>query len=221
MGVVRDENGKPLSASIKWEDLETGKVVGELSSDPTAGDYFITLPLHKNYGYHAEKVGYFPVSSHLDLRNQDTATHVIGENIVLVSVKSMQQKEVAVNLNNIFFDKDQANLKPESYPELQRLINILKQAPGTKVEIAAHTDNTGTHLHNLDLSKRRAESVITYLATHGGDISTLIPNGYAETKPVATNETDEGRSLNRRVEFKFLKDAAAAIPAKTTGTSAE
>ncbi len=220
MGFVTDENGKPLSASIQWEDLETGKVVGELSSDPTAGDYFITLPLHKNYGYHASKVGYFPVSNHVDLRDQDTATHRT-ENIVLVSIKSMQKSQVAVNLNNIFFDRDQANLRTESYPELQRLMDILKQAPGTRIEIAAYTDNTGTHQHNLDLSRRRAEAVVAYLISKGCDTTTLVPMGYSDARPIATNDTEEGRALNRRVEFKFLRDAADALPAKDAITPTE
>ncbi len=220
MGTVTDENGKPLSASIQWEDLETGKPVGELSSDPIAGDYFITLPLHKNYGYHAEKVGYFPVSNHLDLRGQDTAVHV-SQHIVLVSVKSMQQNDVAVSLNNIFFDRDAAKLRPESFPELFRLMDILKQAPGTRIEVAAYTDNTGSYSHNLELSKQRAESVVAFLVAKGCDTTTLVPMGYSDAKPIASNETEEGRAMNRRVEFKFLKDAADIMPAKTTGTSSE
>ena len=214
MGVVTDENGTPLSASIKWENLENGNVVGELSSDPKAGDYFITLPLHKNYGYHAEKPGYFPVSKHVDLRNQDSAVH-LTENIVLVSIKSMQQNQVAVNLNNIFFDLDKAVLQAESYPELDRLIGILKENPSIRIEIAAYTDNRGVHSHNLDLSKRRSEAVVSYLVAKGCNPAMLIPNGYAEAKPVASNETAEGRAQNRRVEFKFLKDAASVLPTKT------
>ncbi len=220
MGHVTDENGKPLSASIQWEDLETGKVVGELSSDQNEGDYFITLPLHKNYGYHAEKVGYFPVSKHVDLRDQDTADH-LSENIVLVSVRSMQQNEVSVNLNNIFFDRDQVDLRSESVPELLRLTDILKQAPGTRVEIAAYTDNTGSHQHNMELSRHRAETVVSYLLAKGCDTATLIPMGYSEAKPIASNDTEEGRALNRRVEFKFLKDAADVMPAKDTTKPAE
>ncbi len=220
MGIVTDENGKPLSASIQWENLETGNSVGELSSDPKEGDYFITLPLHKNYGYHAEKVGYFPVSKHVDLRDQDTAVHLV-ENIVLVSVKSMQQNNVAVNLNNIFFDRDQATLKPESFPELTRLMDILKQAPGTRIEIAAYTDNTGSHTHNLDLSKRRAEAVVSYLVSKGCNTATLIPMGYSDAKPIASNETEEGRAMNRRVEFKFLKDAADLLPSKPASSLGE
>jgi outer membrane protein OmpA-like peptidoglycan-associated protein len=220
MGTVTDENGKPLSASIQWEDLETGKVVGELSSDAKAGDYFITLPLNKNYGFHAEKPGYFPVAEHLDLRGQDSAIHPV-EHIVLVSIKSLQKNAVAINLNNIFFDLDEARLRAESYPELLRLIEIMKQAPDTRVEIAAHTDSTGTHQHNLDLSRRRAEAVVAYLISQGCNPNMLSPVGYAEARPIATNETDEGRARNRRVEFKFLRDAAEVLATKTSGMQGE
>ncbi len=212
-GVVQDETGKPLHASIEWEDLETGKVVGELSSDPKAGDYFIVLPLHHNYGYHAERAGYFPVSRHLDLRHDDTAMN-ITENIRLVSVRSMQQNQVAVNLNNIFFDVDQATLKPESVPELNRLIGILKATPGIIVEISAYTDSTGSVQHNLALSKERAQSVVNYLIAHGTDAARLIARGYGEAQPVASNATEAGRALNRRVEFRFprVSEADSEVP---------
>ena len=84
-GIVHDENGAPLTASIKWDDLETAKNAREASSDPTTGGYFITLPLNKNYGYYAEKAGYYPVSSNVDLRGMTTSLNRT-ENIVLVSI---------------------------------------------------------------------------------------------------------------------------------------
>ncbi|HET9137401.1 MAG TPA: OmpA family protein, partial [Candidatus Kapabacteria bacterium] len=203
-GVVTDENGKPLSASIKWEDLESGKNVGELSSDPAHGDYVVTLPLNKNYGYFADKPGYYPVSKSVDLRGKTEAmTHT--ENIVLVSIQSMREKEIAVRLNNIFFDFDKATLKPESYPELNRLVDILKKNPDVKTEVGGHTDNKGTHQYNLDLSKKRTQAVVDYLVSQGCNAATLTAKGYAETVPIAPNDTDEGRAQNRRVEIKFVK----------------
>jgi len=202
-GVVTDESGAPLNVSLKWEDLETGKNVGELSSDPKGGNYFITLPLNKNYGYYAEKAGYYPASNSVDLRGKTEAlTHT--ENIVLVSIKSMREKAVAVRLNNIFFDFDKATLKTESYPELNRLADILKKNPDVKAEIGGHTDNKGTHQYNMDLSKKRTQAVVDYLVAQGCNAQTLSAKGYAETVPVATNDTEEGRAQNRRVEFKFV-----------------
>ena len=203
-GIVSDENGTPLSASIKWEDLETGKNVGELSSDPKSGNYFITLPLNKNYGYYAEKPGYYPISKNVDLRGKTEATK-LTENITLVSIKSMREKETAIRLNNIFFDFDKATLKPESYPELNRLAEILKKNPDVKAEVGGHTDNKGTHQYNLDLSKKRTQSVVEYLVSQGCNGATLSSKGYADSVPVASNDTDDGRAQNRRVEVKFIK----------------
>ncbi len=203
-GVVTDENGVPLDASIKWDNLETGKNIGELSSDPKSGNYFITLPLDKNYGYYAEKPGYYPVSKNVDLRGTTAATSRT-ENIVLVSIKAMKEKAVAVRLNNIFFDFDKAALKPESYPELNRLAEVLKKNPDVKVEVGGHTDNKGSHQYNLDLSKKRTQAVVAYLVSQGCQERMLSSKGYAEMVPVASNESEDGRAQNRRVEVKFLK----------------
>ena len=205
-GFVTDDKGNPLSASIKWDDLETGANVGALSSDPTDGSFFITLPLNKNYGYYAEKAGYFPVSRSIDLRGIDTAVHDTV-NIVLLSIKTLQASDTAIRLNNIFFDFDKATLKPESFPELTRLLDILEVTPDVHVEIDAHTDNKGTHAYNVSLSKRRAQSVVDWLIEHGIHANRLLARGFAETRPIATNETDEGRALNRRVEFRFPRDS--------------
>jgi len=210
-GHVTDEEGHPLSAEIKWDDLETAKNVGELSSDPTEGSFFIALPLNHNYGYYAEKPGYFPVSRSIDLRGIDTAVN-ISVNIVLVSIKSLQASDSAIRLNNIFFDFDKATLQPESFPELDRLLKILKETPDVRTEIDAHTDNKGTHAYNVQLSKRRAQSVVDYLIAHGVDTARLSSRGYAETRPVAPNITDEGRALNRRVEFRFPRDSEFEPP---------
>ena len=203
-GTVTDENGTPIQASIKWDDLESGKNVGELSSDPKSGNYFITLPMDKNYGYFAEKEGYYSASSNVDLRGKSESMSRT-ENIKLISIKAMRENDISVRLNNIFFDFDQAILKSESYPELDRLASILKKNPDAKAEIGGHTDNKGTHQYNLNLSKKRTQAVVDYLVSQGCNGSNLTAKGYAETVPIASNDTEEGRAQNRRVEFKFVK----------------
>ncbi len=213
-GTVTDQSGKPLAAIIKWDDLETGKNVGEISSDPVTGHFFIPLPKGRNYGYYAQKDGYFPASMNVDLRKRsdpddsdraDTLSN-LNVKIVLSWIKALQASDSAIRLNNIFFNFDKASLKPESFPELNRLAAILKIAPVVHVEIDAHTDNKGSHQYNLQLSKRRAESVVEYLIGQGIASARLTSHGFAETRPIATNSTDEGRALNRRVEFRFPRD---------------
>lgn len=203
-GTVTDVSGKPLEAEIKWENLETGKNVGALNSNPKDGKYFIVLPLGANYGYYAEKKGYYPVSKSVDLRN-NTASVDRTENITLVTIEEMKEKETAVVINNIFFEYDKAELKPESFPELERVAKMLLKYPDARVEISGHTDNLGSDMYNLELSRKRAEAVVQYLVSAGMNPAMLEARGYGKTKPLATNDTDDGRAQNRRVEFKFVK----------------
>lgn len=202
-GRVADPRGNPLEAAIKWENLGTGENAGELSSDPADGSYFIVLPLGSNYGYYAEREGYYPIAKNLDLKDS-TRAFSLTEDIVLVRIEEIREG-VAVRINNIFFDFDKAELKPESYPELERLTRFLAENPDARIEIAGHTDDRGTDAYNLELSAKRAQAVVDYLASEGIPKERLEPKGYGEEKPVASNETDEGRAQNRRVEFRFVK----------------
>lgn len=109
-------------------------------------------------------------------------------------------------LKNIFFDYDRATLRPESFSELNRVVGILEKQPKLKIEISGHTDNKGAFEYNKKLSKDRAKTVIDYLIEKGIDADRLTFEGYAFEKPISTNDTDEGRQLNRRVEFKVTSN---------------
>lgn len=109
-------------------------------------------------------------------------------------------------LNNIFFDFDKATLREVSIRELKNLKFLLEKYPNIRVEISAHTDNVGSRAYNLQLSQRRAESVVKWLVLNGLDRNRLVPKGYGFDKPAAPNDTPENRQLNRRVEFRFLRD---------------
>ena len=109
-----------------------------------------------------------------------------------------------VVLKNIYFDFDKTTLKPESFIELDKVVKFLNDNPTLQIEISGHTDSKGSDSYNKDLSQGRAESVVSYLTEHGIDGFRMVPKGYGEEKPVATNDTDEGRAENRRVEFTVL-----------------
>ena len=99
-----------------------------------------------------------------------------------------------------------ATLEPESLPTLQLLAEVANACPRSRIEIEGHTDAEGTPERNSNLSERRAQAVVSYLTSAGVDASRLSAVGYGETRPVAPNDTPEGRARNRRIEFTVLPD---------------
>ncbi|MFN5168154.1 MAG: OmpA family protein [Cyclobacteriaceae bacterium] len=112
---------------------------------------------------------------------------------------------LTVRLKNIYFDFNRTTLKPESFTELNKVVEFLNQNGTVEIEIGGHTDFVGTDEYNQKLSQGRTQSVVDYLVTQGIDRSRLTARGYGESQPIDTNETDEGRANNRRVEFTVLK----------------
>ena len=110
-----------------------------------------------------------------------------------------------VQLKNIFFDSDRSELLPRSNVELDKLVQILRENPKMEVEIIGHTDNSGDFNYNMTLSRRRATQVMEYLIRNGIESKRLQANGFGSTQPLASNDIEETRQLNRRVEFRVLK----------------
>ena len=104
---------------------------------------------------------------------------------------------------NIYFHVDKATLQDISFEPLNQLADILTRYPNAKLTIEGHTDNTGSNAHNMKLSNDRAKAVVDYLVSKGIDAGRLTAVGFGEEKPVTTNKTAEGRTLNRRVELKL------------------
>ncbi len=108
-------------------------------------------------------------------------------------------------LNNVFFDFNKATITRESYEALNQLTNFMKAQKTMVIEIAGYTDNIGTDESNLKLSQERADAIRDYLMKHGVHNKKITAKGYGETDPVATNDTPEGRKLNRRTEIHIIK----------------
>ncbi len=203
-GNVYDAKTKqPLSASLIYETLPDGEEAGNGISNPTDGAFKIVLPYDKNYSIRATADHYFAISENLNLDSLIKAGYKeIHKDLYLVPIEVGQ----VVRLNNVFFDFDKWELRPESYIELKRVVKLLKENPSIEIEMSAHTDSRGSDEYNFKLSDNRARSVMEYIISQGIDPNRISSHGYGETKPVATNDTDEGRQLNRRVEFKILKN---------------
>jgi OOP family OmpA-OmpF porin len=112
----------------------------------------------------------------------------------------------SITLKGVGFEYDSATLTAESRPVLDEVAADLKKYPRLKVELQGHTDSRGSDQYNLKLSQRRAEAVREYLIRQGVSPDQLTARGYGETQPKASNDTDEGRAENRRVDMKVLEN---------------
>ena len=118
---------------------------------------------------------------------------------------------LAVRLNNIFFDFDKTTLRPESFPELDKVVTLLKENPSLFIEIGGHTDDKGSDEYNENLSQGRAEAVRAYLTSNWIASNRVTAKGYGESMPEVANDSDENRQINRRVVFTVLKNDQSYI----------
>jgi len=200
-GFIYDEDTKkPLEAQIVLTDNEKNEELAVFSSNAQTGRYLVSLPSGKNYGIAVKKEGYLFHSENFVIP-ENAQYQEIQKDIYLKTKKIGQ----SIVLRNIFFDFDKATIRPESKTELENLIKLMNDNPNIKIEISGHTDNIGSAAYNQKLSESRAKAVVDYLIEHGIERSRLSYMGYGFEKPIASNDTEEGRQLNRRVEFKILE----------------
>jgi len=204
--IVDKTTGQPLGAKIVYERLPDGKGVGIAQSNPETGEYEIRLPAGHLYGLRAEADGKLSESQNLDARDIKADQVVSNKdfNLEPIAVTPIAEN-ITIVLNNVFFDFDKATLKPESFPELNRIVSLMTEKPTMQIEISGHTDTSGPEQYNLGLSERRAKAVMKYFSDKGVPKDHMSVLFFGETKPTESNDTAAGRKKNRRVEFKILK----------------
>lgn len=190
----------PLAANYEIIDVESGKVIFSNTSDKAKGEFFACLPEGKSYMLNVNKEQYLFYSENFECRNTSEKQQVYNINIALN--KPLIGETVV--LKNIFFDINKFDLKTESYAELNKLLLFLGGNEKIKVEISGHTDNSGEVKNNQILSENRAKSVYDYLIQKGISPARLTFKGYGESLPLSSNETEEGRSRNRRTVFRII-----------------
>ncbi len=191
--------GKVLDASTKEgvPDLEnvltdeTGQVLKTSKTNKEGGFRYDNLEKDKNY---------------MVLLKENNAKVTSKSNYIVADVKiTGSTNKVSKSLfENIYFDFDKADLRPEAIKVLDELAAYCLSHPEAQVELRANTDNYGTEKYNIDLSKNRGDAAMDYLVGKNMDRSALVVNAKGEGKPMATNKTEIGRQLNRRVEFYIL-----------------
>lgn len=213
----KTECGKDGVLSMFAFHYNKARDFGEATSQP----YALTTPDQQRYLV-AKKaveggdvyVDVFSVQGNIRINNVDqsrTMTEVevvepkgMGNSMVKVdadAIASALESSGKISLNNLYFDTAKATLKSESGDAITQITKALTAHPQLKIEIDGHTDNSGTTASNATLSQRRAESVRAALIAKGIDASRLTAKGFGQDKPIESNDTEEGRAKNRRVEL--------------------
>ncbi len=201
-GIVQNaNNNSPVGAWVELFDLKENKMISKVRADSVDGGYLMILPGGSEYALYVRKPGFLFQSLHFNYEENAELKPVI-KNIRL----SPAQQNATVVLNNIFFDLNKYDLKPQSITELEEVVVFLNQNPTLKVEIGGHTDNSGTEVYNQQLSEKRANSVAEYLKAHQVEKQRIFIKGYGSQRPIIPNDTEENRQQNRRIEFKILSN---------------
>lgn len=199
-GIVKNSKTKqPICATVSLIDLSQKT---ELMNTTTSnnGSFLICLPTSRKYGLFASAPSYLFHSQHFDFNGIYPATEPYRVEVLLHPI----EKDEVIIMRNILFATDSYELEPESTVELDKIASILEQNPSINIEIGGHTDNQGESTYNQKLSENRAKSVAQYIVGSGIAKGRVKWTGYGESKPVATNETAEGRATNRRTELRIL-----------------
>ncbi|MFZ5970115.1 MAG: OmpA family protein [Bacteroidota bacterium] len=180
------------------------------------GKFLFRVYENENYTLIGESDGYLVKRQPYSMKGKSVPLESLKElvtNITLdtILVLDRLEKNKVFVLNNIYFDLDKYDIKPEAARELDKLVELLNDNPEIKIEMSSHTDSIASREYNLTLSQRRAESTVNYLVKKGIDPLRLVAKGYGEDRPIARNtnpdgtDNPEGRQRNRRTEFKILE----------------
>lgn len=185
-------------AGIKAEMIVHGETVISTSSS-IDGNYEFTLNPKVLYSLRIESPGHIGLFEKLDLTKQDLVQIEINFKLQPVIIG------VSINLKSVLFKQSSSELLAESFAELDMVVDFLKTNPTVEIELAGHTDNAGNAKLNLKLSRDRVARVKNYITERGIQIKRVRGVGFGGSKPIAANKTEEGKKLNRRVEFRILK----------------
>ncbi len=199
--VLDAKTKKPIYSSLMLIDLQNKDTISQIKSDRKNGNYLVCLPAGRDYLFSAKADDYLFYSDHFEMLDQKKKT---DPQILDINLSRIEKGREIV-LRNVFFELDSWEILAKSEIELEYLLDLLLKNKVWKIEIGGHTDNSGSEDHNISLSNRRAKAVCDYLIASGIDKDRLQFKGYGASQPIAKNDTEKGRSVNRRTEFKILE----------------
>lgn len=167
--------------------------------DAPAGSFEREIPKLGRYIITASASGFINTTDSIEISDNDLSPFV--KDIYMAPI----EVGMTVRLKNIYFDFDKTTLKKESFVELNKVVDFLKRNNTVEIEIGGHTDDKGSDDYNASLSQGRSQAVVDYLISQGVEDFRLTAHGYGESKPIESNDSEDGRANNRRVEFTVVK----------------
>jgi outer membrane protein OmpA-like peptidoglycan-associated protein len=193
--VKNSKTGELIVAQIHFAPDKESKIM----STSGVNGYSASLPSSEMYSIKIEAPGYISILEKLDIHTYEMQQLEMNFTLQPVEIGT------TVNLKSVLFMQAKTDLLPESYDELDLVVSFLKTNPNIRIELSGHTDNRGVHDDNVRLSQQRVNAVKSYLVSKGIDAKRITGKGYGGTKPIASNDTEETRMMNRRVEFIIKK----------------
>ncbi len=191
--VVNLLDNSPVRTDVSYYNSANNQLIRTMKTD-AKGEATVIVPNELSYRF--EAVSLNSSSAIVDL------TNVFRDTIIQIKLSVMHIEDgMKYNLQNANFEIGSANLNSEAKLELNKLAKLMIDYPNITIQVDGHTDNEGTPVFNQDLSEKRANSVKTYLVSNGIEKKRINTTGYGLSKPVGTNETEEGKAKNRRIEI--------------------
>jgi outer membrane protein OmpA-like peptidoglycan-associated protein len=202
--VINAATKELISARITYQSLPYGNKVGVINNNT----YSFPMFDGEKYSIMVEAAGFAPAKYMLDPAEANAEKRVIKD-IELSNGSAKPSTHVVghvMRLNNLIFEVGNSKIDPESYPELDLVVNMMKENPTMVIQLEGHTDYVGAASDNMKLSQRRVESVKSYVASKGVQKSRMKTKAFGGTQPISRDNTPEAHRLNRRVEVRILQN---------------
>lgn len=207
--IVRSQNGeitavgrvtdartnKGVQASIRYSSIPTGSISGRFNDSTFSFPIFGTA----KYQITAEAKGYNPGTVIVDPKDIDANKQVVRD-------VELTPNGQTIRLNHLIFAQGKATIDPQSFKELDEVVQMMKENTKIEIRLEGHTDNQGNSKANMDLSQKRVEAIKKYMVSKGIAKNRIETKAFGGTQPLSNEMTPEARALNRRVELRILKN---------------
>lgn len=201
--IINAETREPIKARIVYESVPYGSRIGVINNS----SYSFPMFDKEYYSITVEAPGFLPAKYMLDPGAANSENRVIQDIELSTGAKPNPiAKGNVLRLNNLIFEVGKARIDPESFSELDILVNLMKENPEVVIQLEGHTDYLGDSRANLRLSQQRVESVRNYLGSKGIAKSRVRTKAFGGTEPLSRDDTPEAHRLNRRVEVRIVED---------------